>query len=79
VPALRGKAVLQDLVRNNQDEYNKLTKQEHMDLIEEFEKEKATKTKAFRISNKSRINDATHSLAAVESEVRLYYILLLKA
>jgi hypothetical protein len=56
-----------------------LTKQECTDLIEEFKKEKATKMKAFHISNKSRINDATHSLAAVESEVCPYYILLLKA
>jgi hypothetical protein len=74
VPALRGKDVLQDLVRNNRDEYNKLTKQEHINLVEEFEKEKATKTKGFRVSTKSRINDAMHTLVAVESEVHLYFI-----
>jgi hypothetical protein len=68
-PTLHGKAVLQDLVHSNQDEYSKLSKQEHLDLIEEFEKQKATQTKAFRVSTKGRINDATHTLAAVESEV----------
>jgi hypothetical protein len=68
-PTLCGKAVLQDLVHSNQDEYSKLSKQERLDLIEEFEKQKATQTKAFRVSTKGRINDATHTLAAVESEV----------
>jgi hypothetical protein len=75
VPTARGKDVLQDLVRNNQDEYNNLSKQERINLVEEFEKQKATQTKAFRVSTKSRINDATHTLVAVESEVCLYFIL----
>ena len=72
VPTARGKEVLQDLVRNNQDEYNNLSKQERINLVVEFEKQKATQTKAFRVSTKSRINDATHTLVAVESEVCLY-------
>ncbi|KAF8233274.1 hypothetical protein L208DRAFT_1396072 [Tricholoma matsutake] len=64
-----GKDVFQDLVRNNQDEYNNLSKQEHINLVEEFKKQKATQTKAFHVSMKSRINDATHTLAAVESKL----------
>lgn len=69
VSTTRGKEVLQNLVRNNQDEYNNLSNQERIDIVQEFEKQKATQTKAFRVSTKSRINDATHTLAAVESEL----------
>jgi hypothetical protein len=40
-----------------------------MDLVCVFEDYKATKTQAFRISTKARINDVTQTLAAVENEV----------
>ena len=75
VPTLHGKDVLQDLVHNSQDEYNNLTKQEHINLVEEFEKEKATKMKGFQVSTKSRINDM-HTLLWL-LRVRCTYILLI--
>lgn len=39
-------------------------------LIQEFEEQKATAAKSFRLSNKSRINDTTQTLSAIENEVR---------
>jgi hypothetical protein len=67
--SLSGKAVLQGLVCSTQEEYNKLSKKERKELVCEFEEYKATQTKALRISTKSRINDATHTLAVIENEV----------
>lgn len=74
--APHGKEVLQDLVLNNQDEYNKLTKQQRTDLVQEFETHKAGRATALRISNKSRVNDATHALASIENEVWLLHIFI---
>jgi hypothetical protein len=68
---LRGKEVLQALVHNNRDEYDQLTAQELKEVICEFEECKATKSKAFRVSAKARINDVTRTLADVENEVFL--------
>jgi polyhydroxyalkanoate synthesis regulator phasin len=72
--APRGKEVLQDLVLKNQDEYSQLTRKERMDLVQEFEAHKATRAKALRVSNKSRVNDVTHTIASIENEVWLVYI-----
>jgi hypothetical protein len=71
--APRGKEVLRDLVLNNQDEYSHLNKQECIDLVQEFKAHKATWAKALRLSNKSRVNDATHTLAGIENEVQPSY------
>lgn len=67
---LRGKEVLQALVRNHQEEYLGMQVQEREALIQEFEEQKATVAKSFRLSNKSRINDTTQTLSAIENEVR---------
>ena len=67
--SLSGKAVLQGLVRSTQEEYNALSTQEHKTLVREFEEHKAMQTKALRVSTKARINDATHTLSAIENEV----------
>jgi hypothetical protein len=68
ISSLSGKVVLQGLV-SSQEEYNLLSKQEWKELVCEFEEYKATQTKALCVSTKSRINDATHTLAAIENEV----------
>jgi hypothetical protein len=73
-PTLHGKEVLQDLVHNHQDEYNKLTSQEQKDLICEFEEYKAMKVKGFGVSTKARINDVTQTLSAVENKVFIFIL-----
>jgi hypothetical protein len=42
---LHGKEVLQSLMHDHRDEYDKLTKQECKDLVSEFEGVKATQAK----------------------------------
>ena len=66
---LHGKEVLQSLVHDHRDEYDKLTKQECKDIVSEFEEVKATKAKGLRISVKGKVNDVAHTLSAVENEV----------
>jgi polyhydroxyalkanoate synthesis regulator phasin len=69
ISSLSGKAVLQGLVRSSQEEYNELSKQELKELVREFEDYKAMQMKALHVSTKSKINAATHTLAAIENEV----------
>jgi hypothetical protein len=69
IASLTGKEVLKGLVRGAQEEYNELSMQDRKKLVREFEEHKATQTKAFRVSTKARINDTTHTLAAIENEV----------
>lgn len=70
-PGPHGKEVLPDLVRSLGAEYEALSAQERKQLVRELDNFKANKAKAKRISSKSRINDVTHTLATVESEVSL--------
>jgi len=58
-------------VKDFKDEYYSLTEEEKANLIEEYKEYKATKTTGQRISTKLKINDVTHTLKAVESEIRL--------
>ncbi|KAG6875862.1 hypothetical protein C0992_001988 [Termitomyces sp. T32_za158] len=64
-----GKEILQHLVKDHHDEYNALTPEESRILLREFEAVKATKAKGRRISMKSKINDVTQTLTAVENEL----------
>ncbi|KAG1845222.1 hypothetical protein C8R48DRAFT_554198, partial [Suillus tomentosus] len=64
-----GKAALQSLVRDNKDEYFALSKEEQDKLLTEFVEFKETKTTGIRTSMKSKINDVTHTLKAVENEL----------
>lgn len=54
-----------------------LTEEERAELKTQFEDYKATKAKAFRVSIKSRINDTTHTVQAIESEVSLAVVALM--
>jgi hypothetical protein len=64
----QGKAALQSLVRDHKDEYYALSKQEQEDLRQEFADQKETKTTGLHISTKSKINDVSQTLKAVENE-----------
>ncbi|KAG1899812.1 uncharacterized protein F5891DRAFT_953166 [Suillus fuscotomentosus] len=64
-----GKAALQSLVRDHKDEYHTLSKEEQDELLEEFANSRETKTMGLRISAKSKVNDITQTLKAVENEL----------
>jgi hypothetical protein len=70
-----GKAILQDLVKDkdNRIEYRNLTEDEKANLLEEYTEYKETKNTGIRISTKSKVNDVTQTLKAIENEVRCYY------
>ncbi|KIK35796.1 hypothetical protein CY34DRAFT_26524 [Suillus luteus UH-Slu-Lm8-n1] len=64
-----GKDVLQDLLHNYTDEYRELSQGEKDRLVEEYEEHKLHKSKGIRISMKSKINDVTLTLKAIENEL----------
>ncbi|KAG1804578.1 hypothetical protein EV424DRAFT_1544558 [Suillus variegatus] len=64
-----GKDVLQDLLHNYTDEYRELSQDEKDCLVEEYEENKLLKSKGIRISTKSKINDVTLTLKAIENEL----------
>ena len=64
-----GKEVLPDLVKRKKEQYAELTKEEKDKLIEELEKVKATQTKGYHPSARSRVNDVTKTLHVLENEV----------
>ncbi|KAG1725909.1 hypothetical protein EDB19DRAFT_1833612 [Suillus lakei] len=64
-----GKDVLEGIVKDYKDEYYSLTNEEKSSLIAEYEERKVMKTTGHRISTKSKINDVTWSLKAVENEL----------
>ncbi|KAG2112651.1 uncharacterized protein F5147DRAFT_650807 [Suillus discolor] len=68
-----GTAALQSLVHDNKDEYFTLSKEEQDKLLTEFVEFKETKTIGVCTSMKSKINDITHTLKAVENEFTLSY------
>ncbi|KAG1722922.1 uncharacterized protein EDB91DRAFT_1240165 [Suillus paluster] len=63
------KDVLEGIVKDYKDEYYSLTNEEKSSLIAEYKEHKVTKTTGHRISTKSKINDVTWSLKAVENEL----------
>ncbi|KAF8131401.1 hypothetical protein EV363DRAFT_1449797 [Boletus edulis] len=62
--------VLPDLVKNSKEEYAKLSADEKTRLVEEFNKFRESKTKGTRATARSKINDATHTISAIENELR---------
>ncbi|KAG0706449.1 hypothetical protein DFH29DRAFT_798317 [Suillus ampliporus] len=66
---LSGKAVLQDIVQENRAEYYELDDDAKASLLKEYEEHKATKTTGTRISTKSKVNDVTQTLKAIENEL----------
>jgi hypothetical protein len=64
-----GKAVLQTLVREHKSEYLALSNEEQVELLAEFTEWKETKKTGVRVTAKSKINDITQTLKAVENEV----------
>lgn len=73
-----GKAVLQDLVGDeNHAEYRNLTDDEKAQLLQEYHEHKETKTTGIRISTKSKVNDVTQTLKAVENEVSHFISVLM--
>lgn len=64
-----GKEVLPALIAEHKEEYEKLTDGELKEIISLHEEHKATKATARRINFRSRINDATQTLMAIETEV----------
>ncbi|KAF8221451.1 hypothetical protein L208DRAFT_1327947, partial [Tricholoma matsutake] len=72
ISSVSGKAVLQGLVHSSQEEYNELSKEECKELVHKFEDYKAMQTKVLRVSTKSKINSATHTLAAIENKSMLF-------
>ncbi|KAG2342722.1 hypothetical protein BDR05DRAFT_885894, partial [Suillus weaverae] len=64
-----GKDVLGGIVRDFKAEYYDLTEEEKINLVEEYKEYKATKTTGQCISTKLKINDVTHTLKAIESEL----------
>ncbi|KAG1718187.1 hypothetical protein EDB19DRAFT_1838510 [Suillus lakei] len=64
-----GKDALRLLVRNHKDEYHSLTQEQQQELLQEFTDQKETKISGVCISMRSKINDITQTLKAVENEL----------
>ncbi|KAG0702914.1 hypothetical protein DFH29DRAFT_804326, partial [Suillus ampliporus] len=64
-----GRAALQSLVHDHKEAYHALSKQEQEDLLKEFTEQRETKTLGLHISMKSKVNDITQTLKAVENEL----------
>ena len=71
-----GRNVLPELVQENRANYHGLSAEEKECLVEEFSQIRELKAVGIRLTSKSKINDVTHTLNAVENEVGscfLYY------
>ncbi|KAG1828057.1 hypothetical protein DFJ58DRAFT_737991 [Suillus subalutaceus] len=64
-----GKDTLRTLVCDNKAEYDALSEQEQEALLKEYAEEKQTKATGTRVSTKSKVNDITQTLKAVENEL----------
>lgn len=64
-----GGKTLQDLVKVYREEYRTLSTEEKERLVEEFYEFKVSKAVGVRTTAKSKINDVTNTLKAVETEV----------
>jgi hypothetical protein len=65
-----GKLKLEALVHDYKREYGALSEAQRGELLQEHDEHKSNQRHGFRISTKSRVNDITHTLKAVENEVR---------
>lgn len=63
-----GKDVLQELVKSHRAEYQELTDDEKAEILLEYSEHKETQATGIRISTKSKVNDVTQTLKAVENE-----------
>jgi hypothetical protein len=70
----QGKATLQSLVHDHKAEYLTLSNEEQDEILAQFAEWKQTKTTGVRTSTKSKINDITQTLKAVENEARSLFI-----
>ncbi|KAG1843380.1 hypothetical protein DFJ58DRAFT_731671 [Suillus subalutaceus] len=66
----QGKGALQQLVHEHKDEYHNLSKDERADLLKEYADWSLTKATGVRTSTKSKVNDITQTLKAVEIELK---------
>ncbi|KAG1770858.1 hypothetical protein EV702DRAFT_1202186 [Suillus placidus] len=66
---LSGKALLPELINEHRMEYHALSNDEKDSLLKEYEEHRATKTNGVRISMKSKINDITQTIKAIENEL----------
>ncbi|KAG2741539.1 hypothetical protein P692DRAFT_20750831 [Suillus brevipes Sb2] len=65
----QGRYTLEQLVHEHKAEYYALSKEEQQDLVKEYAEQKLAKMTGVRISTKSKINDITQTLKAVENEL----------
>jgi len=68
-----GKQFLPSIVRIYKQEYDRLTPEQAAELLREFDEDKVKKEHGFRVSTKSRVNDVTHTLKAIENEVIIHF------
>ncbi|KAI6100913.1 hypothetical protein EDD16DRAFT_1463800, partial [Pisolithus croceorrhizus] len=61
--------MLLDLVQQNRLEYRELSTEDKDRLVEEFSQFKESKAVGIRATTKSKINDITHTLKAIENEL----------
>ncbi|KAG2114522.1 hypothetical protein DEU56DRAFT_748887 [Suillus clintonianus] len=64
-----GKALLPELINEHRVEYHALSKEEKDSILKEYEEHRTTKTNGVRISTKSKVNDVTQTLKAIENEL----------
>ena len=58
-----------DLVVAYKEEYSRLSTEEKAQLIEDFREFRLNKATGRRVSARSKISDATHTLKAIKNEV----------
>ncbi|KAG1802711.1 uncharacterized protein HD556DRAFT_1429513 [Suillus plorans] len=64
-----GKALLPELINTHRSEYHALSNNEKDSLLKEYEEHRTTKTNRLRISTKSKVNDVTQTIKAIENEL----------
>ncbi|KAG1782890.1 hypothetical protein EV702DRAFT_932728, partial [Suillus placidus] len=74
----QGRGTLKSLVHEHRDEYLRLSKDKQDDILAEYADWKKTKATGLHVSTKSKVNDITQTLKAVENEVRPPFILTYK-
>ncbi|KAG1770558.1 hypothetical protein EV702DRAFT_977990, partial [Suillus placidus] len=65
----QGRGTLKSLIHEHRDEYLRLSKDEQDDILAEYADWKKTKATGLRVSTKSKVNDITQTLKAVENEL----------
>ncbi|KAG1774227.1 hypothetical protein EV702DRAFT_974941 [Suillus placidus] len=65
----QGRHALEQLVHEHKAKYHMLSKEEQQDLVKEYAEQKLTKVTGVHTSTKSKINNITQTLKAVENEL----------